>query len=285
VANVFLPGGGAVQFQLAGEPENNVKHSLKEKKCCLDIVRPTKGLCVTGALVSFGSTEEEGFPDRGNPRRPGSPGRILGLNGVRNLAGRVRGFEQRGVEKLEGVISVSVVICVSRAVVTGPVSGCRFPEVDEAVKLGLRGEPWRFEAVGIFVECNGDLKAECRNGIFIFGGAVNIGAESGVSGVFRALGSVVRAGLLSFRWEAFLKPTFWICFEGEVEYVGASCLPSKTESSISQAASLAFAFASDASDGKINGTFPNPLIDDAVVKEVIPKSVDTSAEAGLNQSS
>jgi hypothetical protein len=76
-----------------------------------------------------------------------------------------------------------------------------------------------------------------------------------------------------------------MCFEGELGFAGTSCLSSKTESSISQAANRAFAFANDASDGKINGALRNPLIADAVVKEVTPKSVDISTEAGLNQSS
>jgi len=124
---------------------------------------------------------------------------------VRNFAGRFRDerFERRGVEKLEGVISEFVVFCMSRAAVTGvPESGCRFPEVDEVVRTALRGEPGRFETVDV---CSGDLKAECRGrgGIFIFRGpiaAVGIeAAESGVSGAFSALGSIARAGLLSFR--------------------------------------------------------------------------------------
>lgn len=76
-----------------------------------------------------------------------------------------------------------------------------------------------------------------------------------------------------------------MCFEGELRFAGTSSLPSKIESSFSQAAILAFAFANDSSDGKINGALPNPLIADAVVKEVTPKSVDTSTETGLNQSS
>jgi len=76
-----------------------------------------------------------------------------------------------------------------------------------------------------------------------------------------------------------------MCFKGEPGTAGTSCLPSKIESSISQAAIRAFAFANDASDGRINGASPTPLMTDAVVKEITPKSADTSTGAGLNQSS
>jgi len=156
---------------------------------------------VTTGLISFTGIEEEGFPDWGKARRPGSPGRILSLKGVRNFAGRFRDewFERRGVEKFE---SKCVVFCMSRAAVTGILdSGCRLPEVDEVAITALRGETGRFEAVDIFVVCSGDLKAECRGrgGIFIFGAVDIETAESGVSGAFRALGSIVRAGLLSLR--------------------------------------------------------------------------------------
>jgi hypothetical protein len=155
-------------------------------------------------FTPFTGTEEGGFLDWGKPRRPGSPGRILCLNGVRNFAGRFRDerFERRGVEKLDGVISASVVFCMSRAAVTGvPESGCRFSEVHEVVRTVLRGGPERFWVVDIFVARNGDLKVECRgrDGIFIFGSPIAVGIESGVSGRFRALESVVRTGLLSFR--------------------------------------------------------------------------------------